>query len=478
VHIRNRLFIDGQWVAPAGPEVINVINPMSEESIGCVPDGTTLDVDRAVSAARCSFESGPWRWAPACERSAVLERAADLLADRREEVSRLIIDENGSPRQFVNDIQVQTSIDLLRYYAQVGRDYPFEETRVSGTKKSLVICDPVGVVATIVPWNTPLRSTLLKVAPALAAGCSVIHKPDPATPLDSYILAEILAEAGLPNGVFNFVPGGQVVGEHLVSHSDVDKVAFTGSTITGKRIMSLCSERMARVSLELGGKSAAIILDDAPLEMTIRSLLPLSFMNSGQACVAQTRILVSRRRHDEFVDAFREAVGALTIGDPNEHSTFIGPLVTSRHRGRVEGYIATGLSEGAKVVAGGGRPKGQPRGWFVEPTVFVGVDNNMRIAQEEIFGPVVSVIPYDEVAEAVRLANASPYGLAGTVWCGDEATGLDVARRVRAGTYSVNGAAQADFTPYGGFKESGIGREACLETLQMYTEIRSIGIPS
>jgi aldehyde dehydrogenase (NAD+) len=478
VRSRKSLFIGGKWVDSEGSSEIRVINPVSEETVGTAPDGTVNDMDRAVEAARRSFDDGPWRWTSPGERSVILERAAELLEDRRAEIRDLIIDENGSPFGFVDAIQLQTTIDLFRYYAGLARSYPFEDRRRDQSGTSLVLREPVGVVATIVPWNTPLRSTVLKAAPALAAGCSVVHKPDPATPLDAFCLAEILADAGLPDGVFNVVPADRQVGEHLISHSGIDKIAFTGSTAAGRRIMSICGERIARVSLELGGKSAAIVLEDAPLSSTIRSLIALAFMNSGQACVAQSRILVPKTLYREFVEAFCDAASTVIVGDPHVPSTFIGPMITSSHRDRVEGYIAIGRAEGARVALGGGRPTDEPRGWFVQPTVFADVDNSMRIAREEIFGPVVSILSYDDPAEAIDIANDSDYGLSGTVWTRDTEAGITVARKVRTGTYSLNGAPQAGFTPYGGFKQSGVGREACSDTLDLYTEAKSIAVPA
>lgn len=477
MEIREHLFISGKWVRSDGGSKIQVINPASEEIVGIAPHGTFTDIDRAVGAARDAFDSGPWRWLPPLERSVILDRAADLLNNRRDEIRDLIINENGSPYVFVDAIQLQTSIDLFRYYAELSRSYPFEDRRQEPVGTSLVLREPVGVVASIVPWNTPLRSAVLKIAPALAAGCSVVHKPDPATPLDAFCLAEVLESAGLPDGVFNVVPADRDVGEYLVAHPDVDKIAFTGSTAAGRRIMTACGERIARVSLELGGKSAAIVLKDAHLSTTAQSLTSLSFMNSGQACVAQSRILVPRILHDEFVDAFCENTSNLVLGDPNTPETVIGPMISASHRDRVEGYISTGLAEGATIAVGGGRPTEQSHGWFIEPTVFVGVANSMRIAREEIFGPVVGILPYDNLAEAIDIANDSDYGLSGTVWTEDVDMGVDVARRIRTGTYSVNGAQQAAFTPYGGFKQSGIGREACADTMDLYIEAKSIAVP-
>jgi aldehyde dehydrogenase (NAD+) len=475
MYIRDRLPIGGEWVEPATDEVVDVVNPVSEEVIGRVPGGSAADIDRAVAAARQSFEAGSWRLVSPKERSLVLDRAADLIDARRVELTKLVMDENGSPFVFVDQVQIQRTMGLLRFYAALAREYPFEEDRRNDMGRSLVLREAAGVVATIVPWNSPVHSTMQKIAPALVAGCSVVHKPDLVTPLDAFVVAEIFAEAGLPAGALNIVPGGREAGRHLVAHPEVDKVAFTGSTAAGREIMATCSARIARISLELGGKSAAIVLDDAPLEATVDALLPLAFMNTGQACVAQTRILVSRRRHDEFVEAYGKAVSAMVVGDPQDPAVTIGPLVSALHRDRVESYIAVGKSEGATILCGGGRPL--RRGWFVEPTVFVDVNNQMRIAREEIFGPVSCVIPFDDVADAIAIANDSPYGLAGTVWSADTEAGIDVARQVRTGTTSVNGVPQARFTPFGGFKQSGVGREACAETLDMYTETKSIAIP-
>jgi len=477
VQVRDRLHIGGDWVVPEGSDVIEVVSPATEQVMGRVPAGTPGDIDRAVAAARASFDTGTWRRTAPAERADVLDRAADLLAGRTDELARLITDEMGSTATFSRYVQVPAPISTLRSFARLARTFAFEEQR-GGRARSLVVHEPVGVVAAIVPWNTPLLVTMSKVAPALAAGCSVVLKPSPEAPLDAFVLAEAFAEAGLPPGVLNVVPGGREAGEHLVTRRDVDKVAFTGSTAVGKRIAALCAERLARVSLELGGKSAAIVLDDAPLERTVRGLLGLAYVNSGQACVAQTRVLVSRARHDEFVDAFAEGSRMLRVGDPADADTAIGPLVSARQRERVEGYLALAQQEGAKAVTGGGRPADLPTGWFVEPTVLVGVDNSMRVAREEIFGPVVAVIPYDSPDHAVAVANDSDYGLAGSVWTTDVDAGVDVARRVRTGTYSVNGAPQSSAAPFGGFKQSGIGREFGPEGLHAYLEIKSIAVPA
>jgi betaine-aldehyde dehydrogenase len=319
---------------------------------------------------------------------------------------------------------------------------------------------------------------MLKLGPALAAGATVVLKPAPETPLDAYLLAEALLEAGLPPGVVNVVPAGREVGEHLVTHPGVDKIGFTGSTAAGKRIAALCGEQLKRVTLELGGKSAAIILDDADVGELMPNLLGAAMMNTGQACAAQTRILASRDRYQDVVDALCDVVSQQQVGDPFDPATTIGPLVAERQRDRVEGYIAKGQQEGAKVVLGGGRPSAQKTGWYVEPTVFVNVDNQMTIAREEIFGPVLAVIPYDGVDDAVRIANESDYGLSGSVWSSDVAAGIEVAKRVRTGTYTVNGFMLEFSCPFGGYKQSGVGRELGPEGLVAYLEAKSISLPA
>jgi aldehyde dehydrogenase (NAD+) len=475
--VKDKLYIDGDWVSPAGTDTIDVISPSTEEVIGRVPDGTTADIDRAVAAARQAFDRGPWPRLSAGERADVLARLSGLIQGRHEEYATTITSENGSPITWSVMGQVFASTFALDFFTGLVREYTFEEERPGMLGPALVRKEPVGVVAAIVPWNVPLFVTMLKLAPALAAGCSVVLKPAPETPIDSYLLAECLQEAGLPAGVVNIVAAGREVGEHLVTHPDVDKVAFTGSTAAGRRVAALCGERLRRVTLELGGKSAAIILDDADLDTVVPGLLPASMMNNGQACVAQTRILASRDRYSEVADRLVEAIGALTVGDPLDPATEIGPLVAERQRDRVEGYLASGQQEGAKIALGGGRPAGLDRGWYVEPTVFTNVDNSMRIAQEEIFGPVVAVIPYDDVEDAVAIANDSTYGLSGSVWSADTGRALDIARRVRTGTLSINGFTLEFNCPFGGFKSSGLGRELGTEGFEAYLEPKTIAFP-
>ncbi|MFI9845332.1 aldehyde dehydrogenase [Nonomuraea sp. NPDC051941] len=467
------LFIGGEWVAPAGTATIDIVSPHTEEVVGQVPDGTTADMDRAVAAAREAFDHGPWPRMTFAERAEVIGRLAAIYNERQGEMAQLITEEMGSPITFSNLAQAPQPLGMLQYYAELGKTFEQEEQRPGLFGPITVRREPVGVVAAVVPWNVPQFVTMTKVAPALLAGCTIVLKPAPETPLDAYLLAEWAIEAGIPAGVLNIVAAGREVGEHLISHPGVDKVAFTGSTAAGRRIAAICGEQLKRVSLELGGKSAAIVLDDADLAASMGFLSIASLMNNGQACVAQTRILASRNRYDEVVDAVANMVNSQPVGDPADPATGIGPLVAKRQQDRVEGYIRIGMDEGAKVVVGGlDRP--YDRGWYVSPTVFSGVTNEMRIAREEIFGPVLAVIPYEDEADAVRIANDSDYGLAGSVWTADAEHGMDVARQVRTGTYGVNCFMLETNAPFGGYKASGIGRELGPEGLSGYLEYKTI----
>ena len=473
---RDTLFIDGTWAAPAGAGLIEVVSPHSEEVVARVPEGTAADIDAAVEAARRAFDTGPWPRMSPEERIEVVQAFANLYAGRLGEMAELITTEMGSPHSFANLGQAPAPWMMIETFIGIAKAFPWEERRPGMLGTDMIVRrEPVGVVAAIPPWNVPQFTTISKLVPALLAGCTVVLKPAPESPLDAYLMAELLQEAGLPGGVVNIVAAGREVGEHLVAHPGVDKVAFTGSTAAGRKIAAVCGEQLKRVSLELGGKSAAIVLDDADLASTMEGLKFTSLMNSGQACAAQTRILASRARYDEVVDALAETVGGMRVGDPADPATDIGPLVARRQQERVEKYIALGQEEGARAVVGGnGMPEGIERGWYVRPTVFADVDNSMRIAQEEIFGPVLSVIPYDDVDDAVRIANDSEYGLAGTVWTADPDAGLDVARQVRAGTFGVNTYTMDFAGPFGGYKSSGIGRELGPEGLAQYTEYKSI----
>ncbi len=475
VQDRDTLWIGGDWVPSEGSETIEVISPHTEEVIATVPHAGEADVDKAVAAANEALTSGPWATMTPDERADIMAAFMASLAAKAEDIAQTITAENGSPLMFSHLGQVGATMMVLDYYTNLAREFPFEEQRQGMMAQVTVRREPVGVVAGIVPWNVPLFVGMLKIAPALAAGATMVLKPSPETPLDAYLMAEALEEAGLPKGVLNIVAAGREVGEHLVRHPGIDKVAFTGSTAAGQRIASICGEQLKRFTLELGGKSAAIILDDADLDATLDQMLGMAaLMNNGQACVAQTRILASRERYDEVVDGIAERIGKMKVGDPAELDTEIGPLVAERQRDRVEKYIVAGQEEGAEVVVGGGRPAGLDTGWYVEPTLFAKVTNDMRIAQEEIFGPVLAAIPYDDVDDAVAIANDSTYGLSGSVWTADADKGLAIARRVRTGNFNINGFMIEPCAPFGGFKESGMGREAGPEGLAAYLEDKAI----
>ncbi len=476
---RDALFIGGAWAKPATDAVLEVVSPHSEEVVARVPEGSTEDIDAAVAAARKAFDQGPWPRLTPQERIDAVQAFSALYADRVGEMAELITTEMGSTISFSNMGQAPVAWLQIEAFLGIARQFAWEERRPGILGADVVVRqEPVGVVAAIPPWNVPQFTIMSKLIPALLAGCTVVVKPAPETPLDGYLMAEILQQAGIPEGVVSIVAAGREVGEHLVRHPGIDKVAFTGSTAAGRRIAAICGEHLKRVSLELGGKSAAIVLDDADQAAAIEGIKFIALMNSGQACVATTRILVSQERHDEFAAALADAVAAMVVGDPFEGKTEIGPMVARRQQERVEAYIRLGEQEGATLLTGGpGRPDGLDKGWYVRPTVFSNVDNGMRIAQEEIFGPVLSVIPYEDVDDAVRIANDSDYGLAGTVWTADEEAGLQVARRVRTGTYGVNTYTMDFVAPFGGFKASGLGREFGPEGLAQYTELKSVYLP-
>jgi acyl-CoA reductase-like NAD-dependent aldehyde dehydrogenase len=473
----DKVFIGGRWVAPATDDRIDVISPVSEQVIATVPAASVADMDAAVAAARDAFDNGPWPWMSPAERAGHLVRVADELRKRVPDMARAFTAEIGAPGPVADAFHagaVETWLDAATLHQRVA----FEERRTwstdLGPQEALIVREPVGVVGAIIPWNGPVGVASLKLAPALAAGCTVVLKPAPEGPISTLIMAEALEAAGLPDGVISVLPGGREVGEHLVRHPGVDKISFTGSTAAGRRIMSLCSDRIARVTLELGGKSAGIVCDDIPLEQVLPTLLPGGFAHSGQVCAAITRILVSRERHDEFVDAASAMLSSLKVGDPAEPDTVLGPLVAERQRDRVEMYIAAGKSEGARLVTGGGRPKGLEKGWYVEPTLFAEVSNTMRIAREEIFGPVLSVIPYEDIDKAIAIANDSDYGLSGSVYTTDLALGERIARHIRTGQIFVNTSSICTNHAFGGFKQSGLGREGGVEGLEPYLETKFI----
>jgi geranial dehydrogenase len=468
------LFIDGEWAKPSSSRRIQVVNATTEETIGSVPEASERDVDAAVAAARRALEKGPWATCTSAERGAALSRFADAIQKRAIPLAQSVSMQNGMPIAVADQLESGYGIAVLRYYAALAGGLRSEENRPSPLgSTTLVQRDPIGVVGAIVPWNFPVVLSIMKFGPALAAGCTIVLKPSPGTVLDCFILAEAAQEAELPPGAINWVPGGRTLGAYLVSHPGIDKVAFTGSTAAGRKIAQACGQLLRPVSLELGGKSAAIILDDAKLETVLHSLPMTSLLNNGQACFCCTRILVPSSRYQEFVDAISDFAGSLTVGDPLDHATHIGPMASAAHRDRVEGYIAKGKSE-AKLVAGGGRPKEQKRGWFVQPTVFADVINSAVIAREEIFGPVLSIIRYADENEAVKIANDSDYGLGGTVWSADSEHAARVARRIATGTIGVNGYLPDLNAPFGGVKASGLGRELGPESVTAYQQLKSI----
>ncbi|MCT9087908.1 aldehyde dehydrogenase [Streptomyces sp. ASQP_92] len=473
-----QLFIGGELTDPLGSDVIEVISPHTEQVIGRVPHACRADVDRAVAAAREAFDSGPWARATPEERMEVVSRIKDAFLARHEEIARCISAQNGSPYSWSVLAQALGAMMVWDSALTVARQFPYEERRSGALGPLLVRREPVGVVAAVVPWNVPQFVAAAKLGPALLTGCSVILKPSPETPLDAYILGEIAAEAGLPEGVLSILPADREVSEYLVGHPGVDKVSFTGSVAAGKRVMEVAARNLTRVTLELGGKSAAVILPDADLESTVSGVASAAWMNNGQACVAQTRILAPRARYEEFAEAFAAAAGSLVVGDPLDPATQVGPLVAERQRQRSLDYIRIGQEEGAKILTGGGRPAGLERGWYVEPTLFGGVDNTMRIAREEIFGPVICLLPYGDEAEALRIANDSEYGLSGSVWTGDVEHGIDFGRRVRTGTFNVNTFSLDMLGPFGGYKSSGLGREFGPEGFGEYLEHKMIHLPA
>jgi acyl-CoA reductase-like NAD-dependent aldehyde dehydrogenase len=474
----DKLFIGGEWVSPSSGQTITVVSASTEEVIGSVPEALEADIDAAVDAARRAFDdpNGWATWSPA-DRATAIERFADELDKRTGDIARLVSAQNGMPIAISTQLDAAFPALLLRYYAGVIRQASFEVEQpalMGGT--TVVRREPMGVVGAIVPWNFPQSLSAFKHAPALAAGCTIVIKPSPETVLDSVPLAEAAIAAGLPPGVINIVPGGRETGAYLVSHPRVDKISFTGSTAAGRAIGEACGRLLRPVTLELGGKSAAIILDDVELDLAKigQDLFQATMLNNGQTCFLGTRILAPRSRYAEVVDAFATLAGSLTVGDALDESTQIGPMASDRQRDRVEGYIAKGKSEGARVVVGGGRPSGLDRGWFVEPTIFADVDNNHTIAQEEIFGPVLSLIPYTDDADAVRIANDSDFGLGGSVWTSDRDRGLGVARRVQTGSIGINHYLPDPAAPFGGVKASGLGRELSPEAISHYQQYKSI----
>lgn len=469
-----KFFINGEWIAPLSNRTIDVVSPVTEEVIMSYPEASQADMDRAVIAAREAFETGPWPRLSPAERAGYLRKVASFIAERLDDIAYAWTAQVGAPIMLTKKL-VGQNVTLFNYYADVAEKYAFEQDlERDGGGKVKVVKEPVGVCAAITPWNAPMVLLSYKIAAGLAAGCTFVAKPSPETPLEAYILAECIEKAGLPKGVFNLVPAGRESGDYLVRHKEIDKVAFTGSTAAGKHIAAVCAERLARVSLELGGKSAAILLDDADFMKALPSLMVYSMPITGQVCFSLTRILVPESRKQEFLDIFAGAVKNIKVGDPSNPETQMGPLTMARQLERVQGYIQSGIDEGATLVCGGGRPEGLEKGFFVEPTIFKDVRPDMKIFQEEIFGPVVSVIGYTDDEDAIKKANDSLYGLAGAVFTANQERGYEVAKRIRTGTVTVNGMIVDPKFPFGGYKQSGVGREGGLEGLENYIETKTV----
>jgi acyl-CoA reductase-like NAD-dependent aldehyde dehydrogenase len=461
-------FINGQWAKPAGSETIEVVNPATEQVVATVPAGTPADVDAAVAAARAAF--GGWSGTAAPDRAKMLGALAEGLTARHEAIAQLISSEMGAPIGFSRIVQAGLPIAVLRSYVELLGEFAFEE-RIGN---SLVTREPVGVVGAITPWNYPLHQVVAKVAAALAAGCTVVLKPTEIAPLSTYLLAEAALDAGLPPGVLNIVHGtGPVVGEAIASHPDIDMVSFTGSTRAGRRVGELAARTIKRVALELGGKSASVILADADLAAAVKGSLANCYINGGQTCTAWTRLLVPAELHDRAVELAVAGTAKYTVGDPAQESTRVGPMVSRAQRDRVRGYIEKGVAEGA-VLAAGGPEAPLEQGYYVTPTVFANVRPDMTIAQEEIFGPVLSILPYRDEDEAVAIANGTPYGLAGGVWSADQDHAVAVARRLRTGQVDINGGRFNPVAPFGGYKQSGNGRELGRYGLEEFLEVKSL----
>jgi len=482
-----RLFIDGQWTNGTGHDELKVVNPATEEVIGVVPEGTVADAHAAILAARKAFDEGPWGKSSPRDRAVVLSRMADVIERRFDELVELDIAEAGSTRHLAHALQIGAPLEAIRDFAdRVLPQYQFDQPMMpfiganglAGIGQGVIQREAMGVAALITPYNFPLFLNVFKVAPALAAGCTVVLKPSPDTPLEALILGEIAEEAGLPPGVLNIVTGGPEASAALTTHPAVDMVSFTGSDGVGRAVYKQAGDTLKRVVLELGGKSANVILEDADLEKVIPGIVMNFTMHAGQGCALLTRSLIHRSRFEEVTAGVTAYLDQLTVGDPADDAVTMGPLINARHRDRVEALIRLGVEEGGQIAFGGGRPPGLAKGFFVEPTLFVGVDNSMAICRQEIFGPVGVLLPFDTDDEAVAIANDSDFGLSAGVWSADPVRAYQIARRLRTGGVLVNtvspGGGINPFAPFGGYKQSGLGREWGTAGLEEYLETKSI----
>lgn len=474
--VHDSFFIGGSWSPPSGADMFDVISPITEETFGRVAVATMADIDRAVAAARRAFDEGPWPRTSVEDRCSAMARFAECLAPLTEEAIDLQINEMGGVRKFIGPATYTCLGKRIYDGMDVVRSIALREVREGSFGKVVVTRDPVGVVAAIVPWNVPLSGLMLKLVPALLTGCSIVIKPSPDSPMSSHVIGDAAIAAGLPPGVINIVPGDRDVGEYLVSHPDVDKVSFTGSSVAGRIVGGICGGMLRPCTLELGGKSAGIILDDFDLDTQFDVIMNKTMNNMGQLCVANTRILVPADREQRVIECFEAAVAKRKIGDPRDADTDWGPLPGERHRDRVEGYVRAGIADGAKLVVGGGRPPIN-KGWFVNPAVFAGVDNSMRIAREEIFGPVISLIRYNSIDEAVAIANDSEFGLGGGIYTADIDRGVRLAERVDTGSLVINdGIFAGGGGPFGGRKQSGLGIENGPEGIASHYKFRSVSL--
>jgi betaine-aldehyde dehydrogenase len=464
------LYINGRWIAPSGRNSIDVINASTEEVMGSIPEGNEQDAEAAVSAARAAFDG--WSTTPAAARGDFLKKIQEGLKARSEELANIIAGEVGMPLKLSSMIQVGSPIANFGYYAKLTKEFAWEET----VGNSRIMREAVGVAVCITPWNYPLHQIAAKVAAALAAGCTVVLKPSEVAPLNAFVLAEVIDAAGLPPGVFNLVSGiGSVIGEALVKHPQVDMISFTGSTNAGRRISEVAAGTIKRVTLELGGKSASVILDDADLPTAVKSTVNACFLNSGQTCSAHTRMLVPESKYEEAAAIAADAAKTFVVGDPFGGSARLGPLISDVQRERVRGYIRKGIADGAELLCGGpDAPPGLDKGYYVQPTVFGRVKAGSTLDQEEIFGPVLSILTYKDEDEAVRIANGTPYGLAGGVWAGSDERAQQLARRLRTGQVDINGGAFNLFVPFGGYKQSGNGREMGPYGMEEFLEYKSM----